>query len=82
MKNDLVSYKLGKIAVNRPFQVQNIPLPRMKYLRMYCSFWSSVASAGKTVGIPGMKVLSASSFAHLDFLFFFLSGGGQLADSI
>ena len=32
------------------------------------------------VGIPGINVLSASSFVQRDFLFFFFSGG-QLADS-
>lgn len=54
----------------------------IKYSRIYCSFWSSVASAGNTVGIPGMNVLSASSFVQRDFLFLFFSGGGQLADSV
>lgn len=43
-------------------------------LPRYACCWSGVIPAGRTVGIPGMKVFSLSVPAHLDFFLRFRSG--------
>ena len=47
-------------------------------LPRYASSWSLVKLAGKTVGIPGMKVFSFSSPPQRERLFFFFSAPREL----
>lgn len=87
MMNQLIhSYKTEYAllyASDENAQYSKIKLHRCtELLPRYASSWSFVKFAGKTVGMPGMKVFSFSSPPQRERLFFFFSPPSELSSEL